>query len=222
MSRPDALRALAAACAVVLGAAACSGDDGGDASTATTTTQPPETTTTTEVPLEQGTQVFVFEPSVGDCFDRRTLESTGPTDPADQIVLVLDCELPHSFEVFGLHDVPIPEVTTTTSPSTSTTTLRPGTSASSSTTTTENEDAEDEEDDDPDPWPGDDVLRDIGRLECPPLFEPYVGMAYELSTLEITYQLPDEESWPGARTIACLLFDPSGAKLVGSQQGVGV
>lgn len=94
---------LGVASTVVLASiAACSGG-GSDSSTATT--EPPDTTTTTlvEAPLESGTQLFVFNPSVGDCFDRRILdpEMTGNTKQTE-ITLLLACDLPHRNEVFDV------------------------------------------------------------------------------------------------------------------------
>jgi hypothetical protein len=85
--------------------AGCSGS-GGDA-TDTSTTVPPETTTTTEVPLESGRQVFVYTPAVGQCFDRRELEERPATGPQQtDIVLLLECELPHENEVFDVLEMP--------------------------------------------------------------------------------------------------------------------
>ncbi len=86
---------------VALVATGCSGDDGGTAATTTTSEIPVETTTTTEVPIEGGEQIFVYEPEVGDCFDLRRLESEGSTGPVD-IVLLIDCTLPHRYEVFDV------------------------------------------------------------------------------------------------------------------------
>jgi hypothetical protein len=85
---------------------ACTGGGGPD-TVATTTTVAPETTTTTEPALDAGTQVFVYTPEVGDCFDRRQLppEAAGAGGQTE-IVLLLDCALPHQNEVFALVDHP--------------------------------------------------------------------------------------------------------------------
>lgn len=97
--------ALVAITALALGAAACSGD--GESTATTTTTAVPETTTTTEPPLESGRQVFVYTPAVGQCFDRRQLEERPTTGPQQtEIVLILDCSLPHENEVFAVLDLP--------------------------------------------------------------------------------------------------------------------
>ncbi len=81
---------------------------GNDSSSSTTvTTAVPETTTTTEPPLEAGRQVFVFTPAVGQCFDRRSLDERPATGPQQtDIVLVLDCSLPHQNEVFDILKMP--------------------------------------------------------------------------------------------------------------------
>lgn len=87
---------------------ACSGDDSSQ-STQTTTTVAPSTTTTTEPSLEQGRQVepLYYEPSVGDCFDRRKV--FGPDNKQTEVILRLDCQLPHEFEIFATVEFPLPE-----------------------------------------------------------------------------------------------------------------
>lgn len=104
-SRRHRLRAGAlAGLALVALAAGCSrsGDDTAATST-TTTAAPPETTSTTEVPMEAGRQVFAYVPDVGDCYDLRRTESSGGGGPAGtEVVLRLDCEKPHTNEVFAV------------------------------------------------------------------------------------------------------------------------
>jgi len=98
------LAALVGLAVVVSG---CSGSDQAE-TVVTTTTVPPETTTsTTEAPLEAGRQLFVYAPAVGDCFDRRTLTEKSASGQTD-IVLKLDCDLPHEHEVFDVVDFPNP------------------------------------------------------------------------------------------------------------------
>jgi hypothetical protein len=146
----------------------------------------PQTTTSTEppeAPLEAGTQVYTYNPTEGDCFDRRRVPAGGTT--TRELVLLLDCDLPHGNEVFA-----VIEYTAPPSP-----------------------------DGSPLPWPGDDQLRTWARARCPAFFEAYVGRAYELSEIEVGQQLPKEEDWPGDTTIACLLRDPAGRRMVGSLQG---
>jgi hypothetical protein len=91
---------------IVAATLGCSGS-GSEDTTDTSTTIPVETTTTTEPPLEAGRQVFVYTPSVGHCFDRRELEERPATGPQQtDIVLLLDCALPHDNEVFDVLDMP--------------------------------------------------------------------------------------------------------------------
>lgn len=112
--RRTAFAALAAAVALL---GACSGDDGDTPPATTATTTPAPSTTTTAAPLEAGEQRYAYSPEVGDCFDRRTLpEEQG----GEEIVLLLDCDLPHEVEVFAVLTidpaaVPQPSTTTTTS-----------------------------------------------------------------------------------------------------------
>ena len=56
-----------------------------------------DTPPTTEAPLEAGEVRYAYEPVVGDCFDRRRLEAD---EGGGRVVLVVDCDLPHTFEVF--------------------------------------------------------------------------------------------------------------------------
>jgi hypothetical protein len=91
---------------VLAAATGCSGSTGASSAT-TVTTAVPETTTTTEPPLEAGRQVFVYTPAVGQCFDRRRLEERPENGPQQtDIVLLLDCALPHENEVFAVLDLP--------------------------------------------------------------------------------------------------------------------
>ena len=93
----------------LLGAGACSGDDS-DLSAETTTTAAPETTTTTEPPIEAGTQLdpLYYVPEVGECFDRRKVVPEFEEKQID-VILLLDCQLLHQFEIFGVVEFPLPE-----------------------------------------------------------------------------------------------------------------
>jgi hypothetical protein len=92
----------------ILGTAACSGD--GDPPADTTTTVPPETTTTTEPPIEDGMQVdpLYYIPEVGQCFDRRSVVPEFEEKQVD-VLLRLDCQLLHQYEIFGVVEYPLPE-----------------------------------------------------------------------------------------------------------------
>jgi hypothetical protein len=101
-----AIAGLALVLAITLSAAGCT--SGNDTSSSTTvTTAAPETTTTAEPPLQAGREVFVFTPGVGQCFDRRRLDERPATGPQQtDIVLVLDCSLPHQNEIFDVLAMP--------------------------------------------------------------------------------------------------------------------
>lgn len=83
--------------------ASCSSKEEATTPNTTGTTAPPETTTTTEVPLAAGRQIFVWTPEPGECFDKRKPDPKKP----DEVVLKLDCNLPHSNEIFGTIDLPV-------------------------------------------------------------------------------------------------------------------
>ena len=94
--------------ALGLALSACSGDEG-DQPAATTTTEVPTPTTTTEPPLDAGTQKepLYFVPSVGNCFDRRKVP--GADNKQVDTILLLDCQLPHQYEIFATLEYPLPE-----------------------------------------------------------------------------------------------------------------
>jgi hypothetical protein len=96
------LLALGGGLAGLLGSAACSATSDTVAATTTVTTAPPDTTTTTELPLTAGRQLSFYAPEVGDCFDRRRPDPKGP-----EVILKLDCNLPHTNEVVGVVEVPM-------------------------------------------------------------------------------------------------------------------
>ncbi len=109
---------------VVLVVGACGGGGGADEETTTTsTTAAPQE----PVALNKGRQVdtALYVPAIGDCFDRRTPD---PEKPLTEVILVLPCREPHTYEVFDLwtpevdtdstsptqSEVPYPEVETLT------------------------------------------------------------------------------------------------------------
>ncbi|WP_208027182.1 septum formation family protein [Rhabdothermincola sediminis] len=162
-----------------LGMVGCSGGSSNEVVT-TTTTEAAPTTTTTEAPLDAGQQIFVYVPQVGDCFDRRKIERSASTSGQTDIVLKLDCSLPHRNEVYAVLDYPASD----------------------------------------DTFPGEKALETFAKQECPRRFEGYVGKQYELSDLEIGYQLPDSTNWRrGTQKIGCYVYDLNGNRLVGTVQG---
>jgi len=139
--------------------------------------------------------LYVYSPTIGECFDRRRLE---PDDGGERVVLLLDCELPHTYEVFGTF-----EFTDTTS----------GSSGGSSPVAEGTTDYVP-----PDvAYPGQDPLIDAARRTCPPLFTDWVGTPYEVSVFEFSWVLPDEDAWArGIRTIGCALYDPTAERITGT------
>lgn len=117
-ARPPRARRGALACgliALALVAGACSGDDS-QQSEDTTTTVAPTTTSTTEPALDAGDQEdpLYFVPEVGDCFDKRKVD--GADNKQVDVILRLDCQLPHQYEIFSTLEFPIPEDGDTTWP----------------------------------------------------------------------------------------------------------
>jgi hypothetical protein len=88
---------------------ACSGRDASTTTGTTGTTVPPPATTLPEVPLDQGKQIYSYTPEVGDCFDRRKVPGANGATKQQDIVLKLDCGLPHVNEVFAIVELPKPQ-----------------------------------------------------------------------------------------------------------------
>ena len=98
----------------VITSAGCAGTDISGKPTPTDSAVAVATTDTTETPLVAGTQIFVYTPTVGDCYEKRTIASSsgqGNTQngSANDIVLLLDCTLPHQNEVFAIVEYPLPD-----------------------------------------------------------------------------------------------------------------
>jgi hypothetical protein len=108
----------------------CSTTTGGAPSVTTTASTTPEslpsTTTTSEPSASEGKELFVYAPVEGDCIDLRATGADGSATTralaeedatprsATQLILRLDCQLPHQYEVIavvsaGLPDVPRPD-----------------------------------------------------------------------------------------------------------------
>lgn len=70
-------------------------------------------------------------------------------------------------------------------------------------------------------WPGSEAMQEAAFEECLDAFEPFVGIAYEVSRWDIAALWPTEESWNEAddREIICAVYDISGAKVTGSARG---
>ena len=73
-----------------------------------------------------------------------------------------------------------------------------------------------------DSYPGRTELDDAALAECLDLFEAYVGVPYEASSLDIAFLTPTEDSWAeGDRGATCALYSLDGQLLVGSVRGSG-
>ena len=70
---------------------------------------------------------------------------------------------------------------------------------------------------------GRDPIEEFARTTCYGAFESFVGVAFEVSDLEITFTVPPEENFtdPQARYrgVVCYLYDPGGRPLSGSARG---
>ena len=68
-------------------------------------------------------------------------------------------------------------------------------------------------------YPGDDAVLEQADASCLEQFEPFVGLAYETSTLDFYAYRPSEESWAqGDRVVSCVVWDPAG-RVTGSLAG---
>ncbi len=62
-----------------------------------------------------------------------------------------------------------------------------------------------------DDYPGDSAVSDEADSACYDAFEPFVGMSYEESALEMSYYRPSSDSWSeGDRIVSCVIYDPAG------------
>jgi hypothetical protein len=69
-----------------------------------------------------------------------------------------------------------------------------------------------------DEWPGDDAVEAMAVDGCLDAFEPYVGAAYEDSSLDFSWFSPTQRAFEqlGYRHVVCVIVNPSGAELTGS------
>jgi len=72
-------------------------------------------------------------------------------------------------------------------------------------------------------YPGEVAVEDIAAERCLRGFDPFVGLAYEDSELDVFWLQPTEDSWKDIddREIACLVVALDGSKLTGSMRGSG-
>jgi hypothetical protein len=116
-------------CAVLVAGTAvgaCSTTSGGTPVTLSTTTTAgaadpgPTTSTTAEPDASEGKELFVYAPEEGDCIDLRATGDQGATttralpDPnatphgSKELILRLDCDLPHQYEVIAVVGAGLP------------------------------------------------------------------------------------------------------------------
>ena len=73
-------------------------------------------------------------------------------------------------------------------------------------------------------YPGEEAVNDWGRMQCYERFEPFVGLVYELSDLDIGMITPSRTDWEGEdyrRRISCYVFDRNGTFLEADAEGRG-
>lgn len=63
-----------------------------------------------------------------------------------------------------------------------------------------------------DEYPGDDDVQTQADEACLAQFEPFVGLAYDTSTLDMYAYRPSQESWESLddRVVSCVIYDPAG------------
>ena len=75
------------------------------------------------------------------------------------------------------------------------------------------------------PYPGEKAVNDWGQMQCYDRFEPFVGLAYELSELDIGMITPSRTDWEGEnyhRRISCYVFDRNRWLLKTDVEGIGL
>jgi hypothetical protein len=69
-------------------------------------------------------------------------------------------------------------------------------------------------------YPGVAVVQDWSEQACFDRFEPFVGVRWTVSELDIAVWWPSEESWARAdRTVICAVMSDAGDPLTGTQRG---
>jgi hypothetical protein len=69
-------------------------------------------------------------------------------------------------------------------------------------------------------FPGIPALTDFASLPCIAAFEPYVGISFEASALNMFTLTPSDQTWvKGDRTIGCVVMSLDGSPLTGSVRG---
>ena len=69
-------------------------------------------------------------------------------------------------------------------------------------------------------WKGDDYVWEQVEIVCGPRFEEFVGIEYDLSTLDYAAIYPSEQKWDlGDRLAICSVVEVSGMEVTGSAKG---
>ena len=69
-------------------------------------------------------------------------------------------------------------------------------------------------------YPEGDAMSDLANESCMNLFEAFVGMGYDSSSLDIFAIYPSVDSWKqDDREVVCAVYDMNAEKLVGSMKG---
>lgn len=71
-----------------------------------------------------------------------------------------------------------------------------------------------------DVYPGDDAIQSQSDDACLAQFEPFVGTAYDVSTLAFYAYRPSQDSWEQMddRVVSCVIYDPAG-QVTGTLEG---
>lgn len=73
------------------------------------------------------------------------------------------------------------------------------------------------------PYPGEEAVNGWGVLECYDRFEPFVGLVYEKSELDIGMITPSRTDWEGAdnlRRISCYVFSRKHLLIIGTMEDI--
>jgi hypothetical protein len=71
-------------------------------------------------------------------------------------------------------------------------------------------------------FPGQDALKSFADTACAEAFEPYVGVAFDPSSLDMIAVTPSELTWAkGDRQVSCVVVAGNGGQLTGSVKGTG-
>jgi len=69
-------------------------------------------------------------------------------------------------------------------------------------------------------YPDDATFQDFVGSSCVPVFEDWVGITIDQSTLDIAWVVPSSDAWDhGDRTVICSVYDPANNKLTSSLKG---